>query len=407
MAQPLDITGERHGTLVAVRKGEPYISPSGNRLTQWWVRCDCGAEKLVPLSNFRKGGYVSCGKAECKGPSKKRMTQKEFEARIAEHYPNDPAKVVSPYVTSLERVKIFCSKHSDPEPRLAADIASGKLPCLCSRCAREAANEAQSLTLDEAKQRAIAEHGNTYDLSAITAYEGQYSKVQLTCPEHGSFSKAWHKLWAGQGCPDCGAERGAALIRKTQDQWIEEWKAVHGDRYDLSQVRYVNDGVPVRIICPDHGPFDFRPTHIRRGQGCWHCGQFYGGNLSRRILLDEPELQDEPAEVYLARWGGFLKPGFTQGKYERRAYNSGYDSQAHSIKTSTAIAWAIEQRLLSETKKDHFDYGAIYKAGLKGEPGWTELRTGLDEAAVISRMDQLFEQASANGWQSILPENIK
>jgi hypothetical protein len=406
-AQKIDIAGERHGTLVAVEVGEPYVSPGGHRLTQWWLKCDCGEEILRPLGAFRGGSITNCGKPECKGPSKKRLSQEEFAARIQEHFPDDIARVVTPYVHAHERVEISCPKHSDPEPRLAADISSGKLPCLCSRCAREAANEAQSLTLLEAKQRVDAMHGNAYDLSGVSSYDGQYSKVTLSCSQHGPFKKAWDKLWRGQGCPECGTERGASLIRKPQEKWIEEWREVWGDYYDLSQVQYVNDSTPVRIVCPEHGSFDYRPGHIKRGHGCWHCNQFYGGNLSRRVLLDEPALQGEPAEVYLARWGGFLKPGFTQRKYQLRALQSGYDSKAHAIQTTTAIAWAIEQAVLAETKDEHFDAGAVVRAGLKGKPGWTELRSGLDESVVIARMDQLFAAAVAGGWQTVLPSGIQ
>lgn len=406
-SQKIDIAGERHGTLVAVEVGEPYVSPGGHQLTQWWLRCDCGEEILRPIGSFRSGSITNCGKPECKGPSKKRLTQEQFEARIQEHYPDDIARVVSPYVHALERVQIECPKHSAPEPRLAADIASGKLPCLCSRCAKEAANEVQSLTLEEAKRRVIAVHGDTFDLSLVNSYSGVYEKILLTCAEHGPFKKGWQKLWAGQGCPACGTERGAALIRKPQEEWVAEWREVWGDFYDLSQVKYVNDNTPVTIICPDHGPFEYRPTHLRRGHGCWHCNQFYGGNLSQRILQDEPELQSEPAEVYLARWAGFLKPGFTQRKYKVRALQSGYDSKAYAIETTTAIAWAIEQALLAETKPDHFDAGAIIRAGLKGKPGWTELRSGLSELDVIERMDQLFAIATADSWQAILPYGIK
>ena len=404
--EKIDITGERHGSLVAVEVGEPYVSPSGHQLTQWWLMCDCGEEILRPLGAFRAGSITNCGDRKCKGPSKKRLTQKEFDARIQHHYPDDPANVLTPYTTAHDWLEISCPIHLDAKPRLAADIASGKLPCLCSRCAKEASNDQQRLTLEEARQRVITQHGDAYDLSAITAYEGQYSKVTLSCPEHGSFRKSWGGLWRGQGCPACGTERGASLIRKTQEQWIAEWEEVHGDYSDLSQVWYINDSTPVTIVCPEHGAFQFRPGHIKRGHGCWHCNQFYGGNLSARILREEPDLQSEPAEVYLARWGGFLKPGFTQRKYKRRALASGYDSKAHCIETTTAIAWAIEQALLAETKES-FDAGAITRAGLMGKPGWTELRCGLEEESVITRMIQLFEAATADDWESILPEAIK
>ena len=132
MAKALNIKGERHGTLTADRKGEPYISPKGQKLTQWYVVCDCGAEKLVPLGNFRRGSYVSCGKAKCKGPSKRRLTQKEFDSRIAEHFPDDIAKVSSPFIHLKENVEITCPKHPTCQPRLASELAYGNYTHLCS-----------------------------------------------------------------------------------------------------------------------------------------------------------------------------------------------------------------------------------------------------------------------------------
>jgi hypothetical protein len=61
----LDLTGERFGRLVAIKRAEPnYYGRS-----RWFVRCDCGVEKVVAQSELRRGDLVSCGcyRAEVSG----------------------------------------------------------------------------------------------------------------------------------------------------------------------------------------------------------------------------------------------------------------------------------------------------------------------------------------------------
>lgn len=41
----------------------------------------------------------------------------------------------------------------------------------------------------------------------------------------------------------------------TQDEVIDGFRKVHGDRYDYSLVKYVNNITPVDIICKIHGVF--------------------------------------------------------------------------------------------------------------------------------------------------------
>lgn len=43
--------------------------------------------------------------------------------------------------------------------------------------------------------------------------------------------------------------------RKTQEETIAQFKAVHGDKYDYSKVEYKRCDSKIRIICPKHGEF--------------------------------------------------------------------------------------------------------------------------------------------------------
>jgi len=59
----------------------------------------------------------------------------------------------------------------------------------------------------------------------------------------------------------------------TTESFIKQAQQIHGDRYDYSQVEYVNSQTKVKIICSEHGLFEQSPNgHIHQKQGCWECG---------------------------------------------------------------------------------------------------------------------------------------
>lgn len=60
-------------------------------------------------------------------------------------------------------------------------------------------------------------------------------------------------------------------VRKTQEQFIEEAKKVHGNRYDYSQVVYKNNHTKVKIGCPIHGYFLQTPKDHLNGRRCFKC----------------------------------------------------------------------------------------------------------------------------------------
>lgn len=61
MADFKDLTGQRFGRLVAIRRGEDYISPKGKHITRWVCKCDCGNETLSVRNGLLSGNLVSCG----------------------------------------------------------------------------------------------------------------------------------------------------------------------------------------------------------------------------------------------------------------------------------------------------------------------------------------------------------
>jgi hypothetical protein len=123
------------------------------------------------------------------------------------------------------------------------------------------------LTTEEFIEKARAVHGDRYDYSQVR-YVDTYSKVTIVCRKHGSFQVApTNHVSHNAGCPNC---RVPNLLNA--ETFIGRSKAVHGERYDYSQVRYVNSYTKVTIVCRKHGPFEQNPSnHVSNGAGCPEC----------------------------------------------------------------------------------------------------------------------------------------
>ena len=77
-----------------------------------------------------------------------------------------------------------------------------------------------------------------------------------------------------------GAPRNASPDEKTR-AFVERARAIHGEEYDYSRVRYKTSDDPVEVMCSKHGPFYPIPyNHLgRRKTGCDSCG------AERRTLM--------------------------------------------------------------------------------------------------------------------------
>ena len=85
------------------------------------------------------------------------------------------------------------------------------------------------------------------------------------------------------------------MAKLTTEEFITKAKAVHGDRYDYSKVKYINNQTKVCIICPIHGDFIQRPLDHIKGSGCPECGKVKNVE-SRRKTTDH--FIDEARKVH-------------------------------------------------------------------------------------------------------------
>lgn len=70
----------------------------------------------------------------------------------------------------------------------------------------------------------------------------------------------------------------------TTEEFIEKSKQLHGNKYDYSKVKYINNHTKVTIICPIHGEFEQIPSNHLRKRGCPKCA---GKNKTTEEFVEE------------------------------------------------------------------------------------------------------------------------
>ncbi|WGH28578.1 hypothetical protein 13VV501A_gene0082 [Vibrio phage 13VV501A] len=163
----------------------------------------------------------------------------------------------SEYALEHQPVIITCQKHGDFELEPIFHLGGRG----CTECASR-----KRVTKEDFIRRSRMAHGFKYRY-----HKSQFMTVghltTITCPEHGDFQKTASSHMQGVGCPQC---KRLPSYMYTED-FVEQARTVHGDKYDYSQTFYVDPYYAMTIICPIHGEFKQRPTGHLNGVGCPDC----------------------------------------------------------------------------------------------------------------------------------------
>lgn len=129
----------------------------------------------------------------------------------------------------------------------------------------------KKLTTIQFIEKAKHMHGDKYDYSMVN-YINNRTVVDIICNEHGLFQQKADNHLAGQNCPICMGKG-----KSDNERFINAARQKHGDRYDYSLVKYVDNKSKINIFCKEHGIFEQRPKRHLCGDGCPKCN---GGVIS-------------------------------------------------------------------------------------------------------------------------------
>lgn len=131
---------------------------------------------------------------------------------------------------------------------------------------------------EEFIKKSKAKFGEKFTYEKVN-YKNNKTKVCLICTckdkngkEHGEFLITPNNHLSGNGgCKKCKCENISSLHNKGTEEFINESRKIHGDKYDYSKVEYINNSTKVCIICPEHGEFWQTPMAHLNGCGCIDC----------------------------------------------------------------------------------------------------------------------------------------
>ena len=129
----------------------------------------------------------------------------------------------------------------------------------------------KKITQEEFLAKVKEKNKNNFDYSKVN-YKGYNNKVTIICNNcKTEFEVDPKNLVKGSGCPECAKKSRKTKKRKTTEQFIQEAKKIHGDKYDYSKVNYINNKTNIEIICKEHGSFLQSPKAHLMGCGCKKC----------------------------------------------------------------------------------------------------------------------------------------
>lgn len=102
------------------------------------------------------------------------------------------------------------------------------------------------------------------------------------------------------------------MKKLTTEEFIEKANKIHNNKYDYSQVKYVNSRTKVCITCPQHNQFwQLANSHLQ-GQGCPKCSEITKNNklkVDKETLLNKFNLLYNGEQHYMpvSAFGGDLE----------------------------------------------------------------------------------------------------
>lgn len=120
-------------------------------------------------------------------------------------------------------------------------------------------------TTDIFVEKAKVIHNNEYEYKNVN-YLNSYTRIFITCRIHGDFLQLPYHHLRGSKCPKCV---NRDLV--DNERFIQKATIKHGNFYDYSKVKYINNFTKVKIICNKHGFFLQRPNSHLMGEGCPKC----------------------------------------------------------------------------------------------------------------------------------------
>ena len=127
----------------------------------------------------------------------------------------------------------------------------------------------RKLTYEEIIEKCHKVHGDKYIYPFDMLERKVDNKVPIICPIHGEFWQVLSNHYKGCGCPKCSGN---------YNYTTEEYKnmlsrTINNDNISFEKVIYVNNHIPITLVCNKHGEFNILPSSIHGNNICPECNK--------------------------------------------------------------------------------------------------------------------------------------
>ena len=260
------------------------------------IKCNQCGNEFKQERNTHLSGDGGCKPCAIEKFKKNRtFTKEQFIEKAKETHGDKYDYSDVNYIDSQTKINIKCEIHGlfsqKPNNHIQGDG--------CKQCANILSSERQKKPVEQFIQEAQEVHrdknGPLYKYDLVE-YKTTHEDVKIECKIHGIFEQAPSSHLSGRGCEKCGIIKRALSQTFTQEEFIERGKEKHGDKYDYSQVKYINSQTKVIIKCNECGYiFEQIPNSHIQGSGCDKCAHRINHENQR---LPEEEIIKRAIEVH-------------------------------------------------------------------------------------------------------------
>lgn len=217
----------------------------------------------------------------------RRLTTAEFVEKATLLHGGAYTYMRAEYIGTRDPITITCPIHGDFQQTPNKHLTGNG----CQKCGWERQVKSRTSSREEFIKKAKLIHGDLpYGYDKVE-YTNNLTKVEIVCPEHGSFWQTPANHLTGYGCRLCGrSEIANADLEDRRESFLSIVRDIY-PHYSYDAASYVNAYTPIKITCPVHGDFWKTPhKHKNSGQGCPRC--------SKNVSKPEQEVLEFIKDIY-------------------------------------------------------------------------------------------------------------
>jgi hypothetical protein len=168
------------------------------------------------------------------------------------------------YINNCTNIELICKIHGIFHSTPASHMNS---KTGCTKCSIHKTSESQKLKLNDLITRSNILHKYKYDYSKVK-YVNISTKIEILCPEHGTFFQSPKRHLTGSGCSKCVSSKGetkiSSILDKNNVQYItqhtfKECKLKRPLKFDFF---LINNNIAIEYDGEQH----FKPLSIFGGE---------------------------------------------------------------------------------------------------------------------------------------------